>query len=97
MVHARYPFAVISQLEKENEVLLGQSIYAVTGALDYIEVFPNGYAEPAEAVAAAGGEQHDAVAHMRVADRFVWLGETEIKALIRALDLTLRENQGKGE
>lgn len=83
-----YPATTLFPIERANASLHRQAIYAVTSDLVDINVFPVGYHEPAQAVEASADEQDWAVAHLSLADRFVWLGDEQVDALISALELS---------
>lgn len=83
-----YPPSVIAELRELNNILVEQTIYAVSRPLDELAAWPVDYSEPPEALDVAGEEKQVAAVGLRVADRFVWLGTPEVEALIRALQLS---------
>ena len=87
---ALYPPPVIAELRELNNILIEQTIYAVSQSLDELEVWPVDYGEPSEALHAAGEEERVAAVGLRIADRFVWLGTSEVEALIKVLQLSYK-------
>lgn len=85
-----YPKALITELTKLNRVLSEQTVYAISGPLDVLAVWPVDQAEPTEAVRSSSTDRDVGLVGLRLADRFVWLSTSELDALINGLRVSRR-------